>query len=461
MFLLSIGYSSEQIKLLAVRHGSYQDEKRTRVAFDFSGGLPNFIQDIDSEAVAVHILFENVAPGKVEMKIYPIQDGRVDNVSIRATERGIEAVILTQTPFTLTNGKIQNNNTVVYFDIKENQFPGTTPSVSPKTQLNTGKISGRVFDNLTGKALPGVQITILELKVMTTSDGSGTYIISDIPTGSMTLKFSHPGYIDEFRTISISGMKEANLNIALNRTEARPSPAPTSEPFSSSPPSDRFQNQKALEFFQLGEYHFQSNHFREAIEAYQKALEYDPEFSDAYYKLGISYGKSGEPESGINVLREAIRLNPQNAKAYNALGAIYGMLQQYGNAIDFFKKAVEVNPQFDLVYNNLGILYGKTGEHKKAIEALGHAIQINPHSAETYGALGVAYAMAGQPQEAIEPLLEAIRIDPSYAKAYFNLGITYVWLGDLRRAREQYEKLQDLNQFMAQDLLEELGKIDN
>jgi len=457
IFLLlfySIGNSLEPIKLLAIRHGSYPDEQRTRVAFDFAGGLPIFTQRIDLSSGEVHILFEKVILPKEMAIIYPVEDGRIDGVSAKTTETGIEALVHVPVPFTVTSGVIQNGKTVVYFDIKETISPGAPLSISPAPEPSAAIISGRIFDNVTGKALANVEVKIKEFNLISTTDKDGTYSFREVPSGTITMELYHPGYVKVTRAITVFENKGISLNIALNREVTDDISAPGIKPFPSAGSINRFQNQNALESFQLGEYHFQANHFPEAIAAYQKALEYDPAFVDAYYKLGISYGKSGESENGILALQEAIRLDPQNANAYNALGAIYGMLQQYGEAINLFNKAVEVNPQFELAYNNLGILYGKLGEHKKAIEALNRAIQINPKVAETYGALGVAYAMAGQPQDAIKPLLEAIGINPSYVRAYYNLGITYIWLGDIQRAREQYKKLIDLDQSMAQDLLQ-------
>ena len=463
-FFITTGYCIEQIHFLGVRHSSYPDEQKTRVAFDFSGGFPQLNRNMNPDKKEIRIIFENIRASREMLKTYSVDDERVEKITIKKVEKGTEAVIVLKVPCEVESGNVKNSvknsNTTIYFDIYQKNPPENTSEVQLNNQIGFGKVMGKIFDNLNGKTIQGVKVVILEGNQGTISDEDGMYVLFDIPSGTVTLEFSHPGYKTEKRDISIIKDQETNFNIALNRDVTASLAISPSETLSPLPSINRFQNQEALEFFQLGEYHFQSNHFAEAIVAYQKAIEYDPEFADAYYKLGISLGKSGRSEDGVLALEKAIQLNPQNASAYNALGAIYGMLEKYDLAIEFFKKAVGIDSQLSLAYNNLGILYGKIGEHQKAIEALKQAIQIDPLSAESQGALGVAYAMAGQPQNAVKQLEEAIRLDPSYVKAYFNLGITYLWLGDIRRARDQYESLQNLDQEMAQELLKELQKVE-
>ena len=39
--MVSVGYGAQPITLLTVRYGSYSEEQKTRVAFDFSADLPH------------------------------------------------------------------------------------------------------------------------------------------------------------------------------------------------------------------------------------------------------------------------------------------------------------------------------------------------------------------------------------------------------------------------------------
>ena len=466
LFIISVGYGAQPITLLDIRYGSYPKEQKTRVAFDFSGGLPHFSHNTDFEKNEIRFIFEKVRASKGTLKTFQVQDERVDNLSIKETEKGIEVIVVVKVPCEIIEGNIPKKT--LYFDLTE-KINLTEGSKSLSKEPNGfGVITGKIFDNRSGKTIQGVKVSIIDQNQEMISNDKGTYYFPKIPVGKVTLEFTHPEYEKESKTVAVKENQETYLNIALKRVEGFPSPTPIEKPIMtpapesipSSPSVELFYNQEALELFQLGEYHYQSNHFEEAIDAYQKAIQCEPTFAEAYYKLGISLGKVGKPNDGILTLKKALTLDPQNASIYNALGAMYGMLQQYEQAIEQFKKAIDIDPQLTLAYNNLGILFGKLGDHKRAVEVLKIAVQVDPSSAESQGALGVAYAMAGQPQNAIKPLQEAVRIDPNYAKAHFNLGITYLWLGDFLRAKEQYQILKNLDSEMAQDLLIELQSLE-
>ena len=92
--IVSTGYGAQQVTLLAVRHGSYDEEQKTRVAFDFSGGLPPISQDYNYELNEVRILFQNVQTKKGVLKTLNIRDERVEKVSDVIKERDLVRVKL-------------------------------------------------------------------------------------------------------------------------------------------------------------------------------------------------------------------------------------------------------------------------------------------------------------------------------------------------------------------------------
>ncbi len=57
-----------------------------------------------------------------------------------------------------------------------------------------GKISGRVTDKTTGEPLPGVNVTIKDLKVGASADANGEYFILNVHPGIYTVNFSLLGY---------------------------------------------------------------------------------------------------------------------------------------------------------------------------------------------------------------------------------------------------------------------------
>ncbi|PIY05411.1 MAG: hypothetical protein COZ21_04290, partial [Bacteroidetes bacterium CG_4_10_14_3_um_filter_31_20] len=51
------------------------------------------------------------------------------------------------------------------------------------------------------------------------------------------------------------------------------------------------------------------------MEVYQKAVKYDPAFSDAWMNLGSTYGTLGKANEAIEAFKKCVEFNPQNALA--------------------------------------------------------------------------------------------------------------------------------------------------
>ena len=77
--------------------------------------------------------------------------------------------------------------------------------------------------------------------------------------------------------------------------------------------------------------------------------------SDALLNQGIALLEEGQFDLSINYFNKAIEINPRYADAYNNRGLAYGMGKgQYDKAISDFNKAIELNPKYAGFYNKRG-----------------------------------------------------------------------------------------------------------
>jgi photosystem II stability/assembly factor-like uncharacterized protein len=82
--------------------------------------------------------------------------------------------------------------------------------------LGTGSIGGVITDGSSGEAVDGVEVSVDPGGFFTTSDSEGSYIISDIKTGSYALSVSHGGYLHyKKRNIEVGQDETVSLNIEL------------------------------------------------------------------------------------------------------------------------------------------------------------------------------------------------------------------------------------------------------
>lgn len=146
-----------------------------------------------------------------------------------------------------------------------------------------------------------------------------------------------------------------------------------------------------LTYFNSGVDLYRQREIPKAIQAYQKVIELDPMYAEAYNNLGIIYQDIGDFDKAIEAYQKAIEVNPQYMKAYNNLGILLFLNNRYEESTQAFQKALEINPGNIESYINLGILLKKQGEFKKAIECFQKALAINPFNGETHYNIGMLY----------------------------------------------------------------------
>lgn len=76
-------------------------------------------------------------------------------------------------------------------------------------------------------------------------------------------------------------------------------------------------------WYEKGKQHFYKNELDEAIEAYTRAIELNPNDADAYYARGVTYRFKKQNDMAVTDYNQAISINPKNAGFYHARGVFY------------------------------------------------------------------------------------------------------------------------------------------
>ena len=117
----------------------------------------------------------------------------------------------------------------------------------------------------------------------------------------------------------------------------------------------RFESEKTAEgWFQEGlRYDSSKDTYPLALEAYQKAVELDPNSGDAYVNMGNIYYRQELFVDAERCYRLAITCDPDHAKAYYNLGNTLDELDCTQEAGDCFQKSLEKDPNFSDAHYNL------------------------------------------------------------------------------------------------------------
>ena len=166
--------------------------------------------------------------------------------------------------------------------------------------------------------------------------------------------------------------------------------------------------------------------------------------SDLWFQDGNSHFQRGEYELAIANYEKAIELNSNFAEAYNNRGLANLWLQRYVDAIADCDKAIEIRPQYADAYHTRGNAKAGRNEHTEAIEDYGVALSFNSKHAKAFNSRGVSKACLELYSEAIKDFDAAIEIDPMYTGSYYNRGIALIRPDqDATAAIEDFGKVLD------------------
>jgi iron complex outermembrane receptor protein len=84
-------------------------------------------------------------------------------------------------------------------------------------ESKNNQLSGTITDQENGTALPGVSIFIPELQKGSVSQSDGSYLLENLPNGTITLQFSFVGYESRIKTIRIH-QEQSELNVSMQFT---------------------------------------------------------------------------------------------------------------------------------------------------------------------------------------------------------------------------------------------------
>jgi tetratricopeptide (TPR) repeat protein len=101
--------------------------------------------------------------------------------------------------------------------------------------------------------------------------------------------------------------------------------------------------------------------FDHAIEHFDRAIEIDPHFAEAYNQRAIAHYLQEQYEPSARDCHRAIERMPNHFGAWAGLGHCYTHLGQMADALEAYERALEINPHLSCIREMIGELRGKTG----------------------------------------------------------------------------------------------------
>jgi transglutaminase-like putative cysteine protease/tetratricopeptide (TPR) repeat protein len=149
----------------------------------------------------------------------------------------------------------------------------------------------------------------------------------------------------------------------------------------------------------------QSKDYRTAITLLKRAVDADvpqPNLKDGWYDLALAYAGANNHAEAIGAFRKQLELDPNHKHAHGDLAMELQLTGKTDEAIAEYRKQLETAPYEKEAHKNLGLLLAQSGRDADARQELEAAAAIPPDDPETKMALAQVYARLGEKSQAQE-----------------------------------------------------------
>ncbi|HEY3827227.1 MAG TPA: tetratricopeptide repeat protein [Bryobacteraceae bacterium] len=151
--------------------------------------------------------------------------------------------------------------------------------------------------------------------------------------------------------------------------------------------------------------------------------------AEYWFQRGLALEETGAPvEEAVTAYRKAIEVNPQASGALVNLGTIAFRMKRMKEAAEYYTRAAQADPHYPLAHFNLGNLSDEQGDFETARTHYQEAIRLSPRYADAYFNLALLC-------ERNNEVLQAI----GYWQRYLKLDSSSSWAS---AARKQLERLK-------------------
>ncbi|MBI2620360.1 MAG: protein kinase [Ignavibacteriales bacterium] len=159
--------------------------------------------------------------------------------------------------------------------------------------------------------------------------------------------------------------------------------------------------------FGNGTVYFHQKRFGEAKRAWEKVIQQNPDFYDAYRWLGIASDITGEYDAALRYYEQCARIKPYSEEPWM---------------------------HFYMTHLRKGDQKASDQAQKKLLEVGERKLEVNPNDAITLSRMASPYANFGEREKAYSALKRVLDIDRTDGLAQYNCACTYAVLGDKKEA---------------------------
>lgn len=203
---------------------------------------------------------------------------------------------------------------------------------------------------------------------------------------------------------------------------------------------------------------FTPESFPKSFEAFQKAIDLDPNYALAwvgiadYYTWFCIYGFISPADGFPKVLEAASRaleIDPELAEAHAAIGLYYSNMQQWADCEASHRRSVELNPHYPLAHEWLSSVLVGTGRFDEGTQELNTAERLDPLSLRPKVLSAWHLYQMRKFDDAITKAEEIYFLNPDFMQSCLQLSNILMETGESERALRLARRAVDLSRDSA------------
>jgi adenylate cyclase len=195
-----------------------------------------------------------------------------------------------------------------------------------------------------------------------------------------------------------------------------------------------------------------------SIRMFRFAVDLDPNYCDAWARLGWAYGRSvmlkcvDDPDAmlrlGFEASRKAVALDNSSAEAHMGLGECHIWAEETDVGLVEAQIALELNPNFAIAAMSVGNRLDLVGRTEEGIAQMERALTLNPRDPNSWrymAYLSRAYIGLEDYQQATSWAKKSALLRPDLPEALFRCAVSIAHLDDSEEAKALLDKCKAID----------------
>jgi tetratricopeptide (TPR) repeat protein len=179
---------------------------------------------------------------------------------------------------------------------------------------------------------------------------------------------------------------------------------------------------RARAHVEKGNQYFAQKQLTAAENEYRQAIQVNPDFAEAYYRMGLLQIQQEHPTAASQSLAHSVDLDPKNLDARLHLGDLQVASTQYAEAHQQAEAVLQRDGRNAAAHRLLGEVALHQLQYIAAENELKQAIDLDPRDPQTYEILGLTQLLDAEYGAAEKSFQTAVDIKPEDPQTYINLA---------------------------------------